>query len=463
MAYPRQPSATARKLLELEGHHGRINACVPILRNGHSPDFLTASNDGLLCQWSAAEVPALEESRRTREPRSATFTWQHPDASPVLNCTAGRFGEPIASIHEDNTIRIWRIGRDGGFVPQHLRTIRPDMSLVSLQADASACCFSPDRNSILIGFSDGFLIKHSVSTGACEAWITQHPSTVVACGYTCDGEKIISVSSDGTLIICSQRTNQVIHTSRHSDENPTLVSLSTNSNKVLIATRQGRLTICDLADAVVGTIVWDCALRDLTSCFLSYDGNEILLVDSTNTIHVLNILTREIQHLRGDGQVQISSCAFIQNHKIVLGYEDGTVKLRYRRPRVAIPNFPHRADELSERERIIAQTLGVAVGEIPPMGVIVDREIGRRVPIRHAQQAAVVPTSAPPSAFQAKEITPESECDICKDRYDTLAHIPITLSTCQHTFGNSCLQELRLQPPPIGTRCPICRTTLPAP
>ncbi len=231
-----RPAESSAYIRTLTGHTGSVNACK------FSPDgkkIVSASNDKTLKIWD------VETGKEITTLRGHT--------SSVEDCAFSPDGKKIISRSYGNTLKIWD-AETGGLITLAWHTIGLSTGDVSLDnkkivseneflsglnfgedepethmlLDAetgeelatlsdhgnivNSCGFSPDGEKIITGSRDNALKLWNSETGRKIASLSGHTGSVNTCAFSSDGKRIVSASFDRTLKIWNAENGRELFT-----------------------------------------------------------------------------------------------------------------------------------------------------------------------------------------------------------------------------------------------------------
>ena len=190
----------------------------------------------------------------------------------VRRVAVGPQGDILASVSDDGTAVLWDILSN-----KRIHT------LVGHTNGIRSCAFNADGSKLVTASHDNTLRTWDVRTGALESVLQGHSSEVTDCSYLGNG-KILSVSSDGTLVIWS--ASGEIMTRLQANESLTTCSVNPNDPQiVVVGSESHHLTAWNIETGRI--ISSHSAHKDwITRCTFRPDGH---LIASSSDDHTLRI------------------------------------------------------------------------------------------------------------------------------------------------------------------------------
>ena len=145
----------------------------------------------------------------------------------MLGCAVSPDGTRIVSASYDNTLRIW--DADTGTCQRVLQ---------GHTNPVSGCAVSPDGTRIVSASSDNTLRIWDADTGTCQLVLQGHTHSVLGCAVSPDGTRIVSASYDNTLRIWDADTGEQVGFRVHLLPDGEYVSLTSESDRVLHASKE---------------------------------------------------------------------------------------------------------------------------------------------------------------------------------------------------------------------------------
>lgn len=282
--------------LSWEGHSLKISGC------HFSPDgkwILTCSDDTLLCLWDASNGELCQSFEGHRDLVSSCCF--HPNGKTILSssfdssinfwnidygfventlvcdgyvymCCFSDCGEKILSAGEDpegtGGFKLWSAS---GAEIKNLGD--PDLTEDSVPI---SCCFSPDGQRFLGGFSSGLLQMRGIAGNDLQKTFA-HDDGVVACHFSRDGEVIVSCCEDSAAKVWSVATGALLRTLRGQDR-VLDCCISPSGNEILTA-GEGSMIRWEMETGNiirVYDIEQSSSAVSFKSCNFSADGESIL-------------------------------------------------------------------------------------------------------------------------------------------------------------------------------------------
>ncbi len=181
----------------------------------------------------------------------------------------------------DGTVKVWDL-RNYSFGDLPVRTITVGAVLVGASA------FSPDKQYIVTGSSDGQVKLWNYSSGLLVMTLGSHTGGVYAVQYSSDGKYIVTGSFDGTAKVWDAVARTLKYTTAKTAATVHSVAIQPNSQRFAIGNSDGVIRTFDLATGAEGTSLnhgggWIYALN------YSPDGSKLVTGGSNNIAKIWNV------------------------------------------------------------------------------------------------------------------------------------------------------------------------------
>jgi WD40 repeat protein len=255
---------------------------------------------GVLRNRSQEQKPWLRLLNKSQHTKSIVLMLVgHTEA--VNACTYSPNGRQIASVSDDETLRVWD-ARSG-----------VEIFRIETGEEQTHCSYSPGGQRILTASRNGTLTMFDGHNGMELNKIDGHQGLVMACTFSPDGRRILSVgfwgcSDDGPRKLWDARTGELISTVAGDIECPVLSCAFSPDGHRYVTAGSGPLILWDTeSGSEISRHGWFHKVED---CTFSPDGKRILAPSEGYKLKIWEADTwKELVEMTGH-QREISACAF---------------------------------------------------------------------------------------------------------------------------------------------------------
>ena len=201
----------------------------------------------------------------------------------------------------------------------HLATGERQRQLVTLSNSRrpTACDFSPDGDTLVVGCHNGTVQTFDVGTGELVHSLTGHQSSISGCQFSPNGDRILTSSNDGTLRIWDARMNrQVDRIAAHSGP-VSSCSFSPDGRLAISAGADRVARIWDLTDGGLRAELVGHSAK-INACGFSPDGRQVVSGSSDKTVRVWDVSSAQQTILLWGHRLVVFTCAFSPNGSVIV-------------------------------------------------------------------------------------------------------------------------------------------------
>ena len=191
----------------------------------------------------------------------------------------------------------------------------------------NSAVFSPDGNKIVSASSDGTIMIWDVKSGICIRKLTGHGSNVSSSAFSSDGNRIVSTSFDKTIRVWDANSGKCIQILNGHTEDVFSASFSRDGKRIVSISRGKSIRIWDIVTGKCVKVLNGHNERVMTALF-SADGNKIVSSSIDNTVRIWNSNTGDCSLILKGHTGYVYSAAFSPNDKyIVSASHDKTMRI----------------------------------------------------------------------------------------------------------------------------------------
>ncbi|XP_029431995.1 WD repeat-containing protein 90 isoform X2 [Rhinatrema bivittatum] len=266
-------------------------------------------------------------------PSHGFHTLMRSHADSILAFSVDVIRKQLATVSQDNTIRIWE-----------LASMQQLYDFTALDETPGAVAFHPLRQVFACGFSSGIVRIFNVAASALLVEHKQHRGSITGLAFSPDGDLLYSVCSQGSLALynATERDFPVLRmlgnvASRDAELGPRALAVSSNGCLLaFVGPSEYTVTVMD-AHSLDELLRIDISILDLHSasldcalsvCFSPMHGSHLLVSTSANKILWLDTKTgRLVREVPQVHRTSCSSLAVSENGRFLLTAGDKVVKV----------------------------------------------------------------------------------------------------------------------------------------
>lgn len=295
----------------LEGHKESVQ-CVAFSSDGQR--ILSGSRDKTARLWNAASGAELAVLRGHEE---------------AVKCVAfSPNGGRLLSGSSDKTVRLWKV--PGGTQLKLLCGHEESVNIVAFSPDGSRILSASVEPPPRLGPREGATIRLWDAVSGTElAILPGHDSSVNAIVFSPDGRRILTESSDRTILWDATSGARLAELGFHAAHIVSSV-VSPDGQRILVGDTSPQRNTLHLMDAVTGAqLSILCGHEDQVKCTtFSTDGRRIVSGSDDKTVRLWDTATgAQLAVFRGHDETVQSVSLSPDGKRIVSGSDDGTVRL----------------------------------------------------------------------------------------------------------------------------------------
>ena len=288
---------------------------LPDVPSGTASFSVRSIRNGALSKMSTIGTVSVSGNIVVNRDLDIAFT-----AQPNNSVCYSNDGTLAAVSGNDGTVKVWDL-RNYSFGDLPVRTITVGTVFVGASA------FSPDKQYIVTGSSDGQVKLWNYSTGALVATLGSHTGGAYAVQYSADGKYIVTGSFDGTAKVWDAAARTLKYTTAKTAATVHSVAIQPNSQRFAIGNSDGVIRTFDLATGAEGTSLnhgggWIYALN------YSPDGTKLVSGGSDNNAKIWNVASTSSLVTLSGHTGWITGAAFsFSGRSVITVSKDKTVRL----------------------------------------------------------------------------------------------------------------------------------------